>query len=221
MTEIVTAGILVIGDETCLGVPRTAEHWVHRRVPDEYRHRSEGSLGCLDDDGHRGAGCIARERYTYVFTTGGIGPDLMTTLAVPTAGKVKCRRQDRSSSRRGGALQGTVWRGSTVQQRSSLDLTFPSEIPTISERAVSSSSPSAKRRKFRYDRSLSLPTPVCVFYKSWLHRFCHQPHYREIMSALFSSPRVDRVAAPHHRPSRLPNSRRRRIFHTIYQGNDA
>ena len=51
------------------------EHRLYRRISDEYRHRPQGSRVVADDEADIVDALNAlRARYTYVFTTGGIGP---------------------------------------------------------------------------------------------------------------------------------------------------
>ena len=103
MSEIVTAGILVIGDEILSGPDQGQEHRLYRRIPDQYRDRPQGSPRRRRRRGrdHRRAGraaCIA------------------TTMSLPPAasGRPMTTSPPTASPRRSASASTTIprwWRG--------------------------------------------------------------------------------------------------------------
>ncbi len=76
MSEIVTAAYSGYRRRDPVRADQGQEHRLHRRIPDRYRHRPQGGPAWSPDDEDEIVAALnaLRNRYTYVFTTGGIGP---------------------------------------------------------------------------------------------------------------------------------------------------
>src|ERR1700746_3882709 len=71
----VTAELLVIGSKTPVRPHQRQEHRLYRGIPDGARHRTKEVWAVCDEETAIAHALNSlRRRYTYIFSTGGIGP---------------------------------------------------------------------------------------------------------------------------------------------------